>query len=574
MFASSRFGRIIRPDLVTTIRRFPVPAAAALAAMIVLILRIGEVLPRESNLDDEIVFGAFTAFATGAAGRIWFEARSRPVEIVLSQVMAVVLGLLAGLAWSSLWLTPVMLIAALTLVIVAAPGMSPEGTPIRFWTFNTRSAFALIVGALGAGLFVIGLWAILATLRSLFDLQISHRLVSYAGTVGFTLVLPIYWLSLQPMVLEIDDAEPQPDILLRAVAALTDFIFIPLLAIYAVILLIYAAKIAVSAAMPRGQIGWMVSVFLGLGYLTFLLALPKQSPLPRVRQLFRSAWPPATLVPAGMLGLALHERVSDYGITEDRYLIGIVALATVLLFAVWVARRRLDVRAVPVIAAGLLLIGAIGPFAARSMTVHSQAQRFVNILEASGELTNGRFDGERSTPWSSATQNDLRSIILLLDRRKALHLIAPTIGGDGGGSAEVLTARLGLNAKPAPAQPAALSYARIEDIVLTNNFAWVSSSLASGHPILFRVSGQPEYTVKIEGRHVVLSGQEGAFTFDLSAEPEHRKSPADPAPRLVRSDNSQAVLVFSDLRWKGSGEARAIDYLNGQLLLRSASKLQ
>jgi hypothetical protein len=372
MALSRRLSALVRPDLVTAAARFPAPVAMALLATVLIALSIEEVIPRNSERLERALYGAGAVFLAGVACGILLEG-GRAVWRVAGQLAAVALGTTAALALYSLWLMPPFLIASLALLVIAAPGFAAGGTPIRFWVFNVRSAFAALVGAVGAGAFVFGFWAILATLRALFDLSIPHRLVGHAAAVGFVLVLPLYWLAFQPRVQDLDAEEPPSDILLRAVVALTDFVFLPLLVIYTVILHAYAAKIAIEAALPRGQIGWMASIFLGLGYFVFLLAVPQLGRLARLRESFRLAWPPATLVPAGLLALALRERVQAYGVTEERYLIGVAAVMAVLLFLAWLPRRRLDPRLVPTVAAGLLLVAAAGPLSAPFQTARSQA---------------------------------------------------------------------------------------------------------------------------------------------------------------------------------------------------------
>lgn len=459
MSSPVRLGTILRPDLAAAIVRFPVPVGASLVATVLLILGIADRIPLQESEFEWALLGALITFLGGVAGQIWLESRGRVVETILSQLAALALGLSTALALFDPWLDPFVLTDALAVLVVAAPGLSPGGTPIRFWVFNTRSVLAGVVGVVGIGAFALGFWAIVATLQSLFGLeQLSDHLSYYAVAVGFAFVLPLYWLACQPKVLEIEDEEPQPDLLWRTVAGLADFVAIPLLAIYAVILhayaagilYIYATKITVDAAPLHKQVGWMVAIFLQLGYLTFLLAWPQQSPLPGLRRLFRLLWPPATIVPVGLLALALWERIETYGLIEERYQIALGALAACFLFIAWLPRRQLDARLVPAVVAGLLVIGSVGPFSARWVTVRSQAQRFVAILEASGELQDGRFDGERSTPWPRETRDDLRFIIGLLDERGSLHLIAPAVGEELAADRQELTTRLGLSRSDEP----------------------------------------------------------------------------------------------------------------------------
>lgn len=560
-----RFGAIVRPDLVTAAARFPTPVAAALLATVLVILRTEGIIPRGSELVDRALFGTATAFALGTAGRIWLEARGRAAALALAQLGAIAIGAGTASALFGLWLTPGMLLAALVLLVVSAPGLARGGTPVRFWTFNIRSAFAALVGVIGAGAFSLGIWAILATLRSLFDLPVPFRLASHAATIGFVLVLPLYWLAFQPRVLQIGAEEPSPDVLLRAIAALTDFVFIPLLAVYIVILHVYGVKIAIDGVLPRGQIGWMVSIFLGLGYAAFILALPRHSPLPALRNAFRLAWPPSTIVPVGLLALALRQRVQAYGITDDRYLLALVAVGAALLFLAWLPRRRTDVRLVPAVFAALLLVGAVGPLAARNMTVRSQAERFVAVLDASGYLTDGRFNGKQSTPWGQETRRDLQSIIALLEGRRALHLIAPVVGAEQAPLRGQIQARLGLD--PAAPTPIVAPYVRIDSDLLLGHFHMTGPSTRS---VVFKAPGSAEYTLAAEGRRLVLSGPEGPFAFDLSAEIAQVPGPEPNRTRLVRADDRRAVLILRHLRWEGSGEARALGSLSGEILIRHA----
>jgi hypothetical protein len=486
-----RFTAVLRPDVLAAATRFPIPTAAAALATVLTILMVEDVISHNSEPSERLLYGAAVAFVAGVAAAIWLDGRGRRTALA-GQLAALALGAYAGLILHSLWLTPPMLIAALASLTIAAPGFAPGGTAIRCWIYNIRSGFAALVGAVGIGAFVLGFWAILATLHSLFDLRIPDRLVAHAAAVGFLFVLPLFWLASQPGVQEVDEGETS-DSLPRAVAALTDFIFLPLLVAYAAILHAYAAKIAVDAVLPRGQIGWIVSTFLALGYAAFLLAVPRQSPLPRLRDSFRRAWPPATLLPVVLLALALRERVQAYGVTEERYLLAIVALAAALLVLFWAPKRRLDPRFPPAVAAGLLLIAAIGPAAARLVTVQSQANRLAALLQTSGDFANGRFEGKRTIPWGEEKRRDVQAMIFLLETRQALHLLAPVIGDELVANPRALSVRLRLEpqdvARP-QSSPAISPYVRINSDVLLGRF--VASEIAT-HPVVFRAPPAPDY---------------------------------------------------------------------------------
>lgn len=564
MSVPQRFATMVRPDLATVAGRFPVPAGAALVAAILIVLRLDEVIPRDDGPFERALYGSAIAFTAGLASGILLEGRG-VAAIIAGQLVSLAIGVGAALSMFSLWLTPPLLLASLALLAVAAPGFAAGGTTVRFWVLNLRSGFVALVGAVGTGAFVLGLGAILATLHSLFDIPVPDRLVAQAAAVSFVFLLPLYWLAFQPRVQDLGPEEPPRDILLRTVAALTDFIFLPLLVIYAIILHVYAAKIAISATLPRGQIGWMVSAFLSLGYLAFLLATPRQSPLPGLRGFFRIAWPPATLVPAVLLALALRERVQAYGVTEERYLIGIAAFAAVLLIVAWLPKRRLDPRLVPAAAAGLLLVAAVGPLSAQLVTAHSQSQRFVAMLDASGGFSGCRSGEERPTSWSPEARSDLQSVVRVLERRRGLHLIAPHVGLPPTATARELSACLGLERPPSPGVPPPIlqsvaGYVRIGSDVLLGPFFSGMTQM-----VVFRAPDGPDYTFRVEHRRAVLSGPAGTFLFDLSDEPPIELGSH---PRVVRAEDSRAVLIVRGLRWDGTDEARTPGLLSGEILLR------
>lgn len=382
--------------------------------------------------------------------------------------------------------------------------------------------------------------------------------------IGLAFLLPLYWLALQPRAIDDVASQPQPDIMQRAVAALTNFAFLPLLALYAVILHVYGLKIAVDAALPRNQIGWFVSLFLALGYAGYVLSFSPTSLLPAPRRWFQLLWPPATLAPIVLLGLALRERIAAYGVTEDRAVIVAAAFAAALLLLVWLPRRRLDPRLVPLAFGALLVVVGIGPLSARLVSVHSQASRLVAILGASGELRDGRFDGERSTPWSTEARRALDSIIWLLERHRALGLLVPVMGDKAPERAQDVRERLALSLV-APTPPQVRRLVRVDADLVSDSFALGQH----GRHVLFRAPGLPDLDLRTEGVRLVLTGPAGSYAFDLSGlPPQAGLSGATDSPSVVRADDPRAVLLVHEQRTSGTGDARRIDYLRGSMLLR------
>lgn len=558
---------LARADLVAALVRFPVAVAAAAIGTSLVLLRTGTVIPANDAFH-QALYGLSAAFLAGAAFSLALDGRGRRAAAG-GQIAAVAAGLGVGSFAHELWLSYPHVMVALTAFLMAAPGLALGATPIRFWTHNIRSGFAALIGLAGMGVAVLGVFAILWTLGSLFDLRIPDTVHAQVMVVGLGLLLPLYWLAFQPRPGGMEAGEPKPDILLRTVAALVDFAFVPLLLAYAVILHAYGARIAVEGALPRNQVGWFVSVFLALGYLVFLLSFSSSSPLPRLRRLFRLAWPRLTLAPVVLLALALRARVVAYGVTEERVLVGVVALAAALLFAAWCVQRRLDPRLVPLTFGTLALLVAVGPLSAKRLTVQSQSARFVAILEGSGALKGSRYDAAWSGPWSAGTESELQSIVTLLDRHRALDRLAPVMGAAVPLTGQNLRERLALLPRPLPARPEQRALVAIGPDVLLDEFQFRGRS----PHVTFRAPGLPGFDLRVDGLRLVLTGPGGPFTFDLADQPAPagRSAGTGPVP-VVPADDPRAVLILRDYRIAGTGEARRIGDLTGAILVRDAAR--
>jgi len=152
------------------------------------------------------------------------------------------------------------------------------------------------------------------------------------------------------------------------------------------------AQIVIRREWPRGTVGYLVSVFSVLGMLALLFVHPireaSSSRWVRVyaRRFYLSLFPLVAL-----LILGTWRRVSEYGITEKRYLLlalGIWIAGVALYFLV---SRRRDIRAIPISLCGLALLASVGPWSAASVSRADQVARLRGVLERHGLLRGGKI---------------------------------------------------------------------------------------------------------------------------------------------------------------------------------------
>ncbi len=195
------------------------------------------------------------------------------------------------------------------------------------WLFNLRFGLAALLAIVVAVAFAAGLSAIVGALDFLFGVSVSNTYEHIWATAIFT-DGPLYGLSLMPTDIDEEvDIEAQKGTLLeRGVSVLVNYVLVPVIAVYALMLHAYAVKIVLEQALPKGNVATMVSVFAVGGTGAWLIAWPWREKGTLLLRLFMRGWFWFTIVPAILLVIAIWRRVADYGVTPDRYGIAIIAV--------------------------------------------------------------------------------------------------------------------------------------------------------------------------------------------------------------------------------------------------------
>ncbi|MCO0638408.1 DUF4153 domain-containing protein, partial [Lutimaribacter sp. EGI FJ00014] len=148
------------------------------------------------------------------------------------------------------------------------------------------------------------------------------------------------------------------------------------------ILHLYALKIAVTREVPEGQIGWLVLAY-GLCLFGALLIINPFFDRARApTRAFLRLWPFFLPVPLALLFYALALRVGEYGITPDRFLLGLFGSVMAIVLALQLfPRLRGDIRLIAGLPVAALILGSFGPQGALGVSLRSQASRFLEIVQ-------------------------------------------------------------------------------------------------------------------------------------------------------------------------------------------------
>jgi hypothetical protein len=554
-----------RPDLLWAGQRYPLPILASLLATAwVLLEEFNRPLarefvpyPQEIKVTVSLIAAFFAAtaaeFATARLGSLWRWA---------AQAAAFLLGLGIFLSFDPkhLGVTGLPFLAALICLMSLAAGYAARKGTTGFWLANARLAFILMVGAVALAVAILGGGTILAAIEALLDIKteaIGLALLITASWFG----LPLFWLSLA----RFDDLEPaKGNLLLRVLGAVTDALLIPLMLVFAAVIHLYAARIAILGELPRGQIGWVVPAYLLAGYVTFLLAYGPEALLPRVRAFFSRFWVWGTLIPILLLALAIAERIQAYGWTEERHALVLVTIGGTALAAFALIRRPLDIRLVPLMGGVLLLVMAVGPLSALNVSIRSQTARARAILAS---VPPERWATEEDGRLSDRQKQDLFSAVQFLSRRTSpeLETLAPVwpqaLSKDITALRTVL--RAGERRQVSLVFPEGEKVIVLETLTLleTPYFRWTHEPQTLG-------SGPLSFSLHAQGHFLEVSGAGATTRFDLSPLLTLNETADTASNPVLRSiDGRKGDLIVMQFGRKEGPDGAELQHLSARIVL-------
>lgn len=382
-----------------TAARFPLVLATALVATVAAIAAIQSgTHPEMERLVATAALGLPLFFAT----TILAERSGSSVPVKWLAPLAGVAALVAFWALWNDWSSPIQalhlaqLAIAFHLLASLAPYMGRRGTG-GFWQYNRILLLRFITAGIYSAVLFAGLAIALLAMNKLFGMHVPER--SYAHLWLVIAFIFQSWFFLAGVPEDFAALERLSDYP-AGLRVFTQYVLVPLVALYLTILTIYFAKVLLTRQWPNGWIGYLVSSVAGAGILSWLLVYPLEDDRDYawVKTFTRGFY--VALMPAiVMLWLAIYKRVAAYGVTEPRYFL-IVLSVWLGGIAVWytVTRSR-NIKVIPASLCALALLTLAGPTGAYAVSRASQVGRLESILARNGLLENGRLrTGQRDVP--------------------------------------------------------------------------------------------------------------------------------------------------------------------------------
>ena len=371
-----------------TVQRFPLSVLCMLGTFVVALAEIHEIVDLDDDTMGRLVLISSSLYLWFGISRLISEGKQVSGAIGKALPYVVAAGIIALFALSPLyWVHYFLVLPALLLGVTIAPYLSGDDDG-SFWQFNRNLWLGVAISFLAAWLFCGGLMMALGAIDHLFSVNVPDELYADIGVFALTILGPIYALSRVPAKFDYSEDKIEAPVGLRFIA---NWVSVPIVFIYLLILYAYFIKILVTGEVPNGYLAYMITGFVGSGVLTYLIAWPlrgREGGLPQL-QLFYKIFFPALFVPVGFHFFAIWERIGAYGITEQRYVLMISAF-WFLIIAIARSLPSIPLKVIPASLCVLLALASFGPWGAVSVSGQSQFGRLENLLNKHELLEDGQ----------------------------------------------------------------------------------------------------------------------------------------------------------------------------------------
>lgn len=263
-------------------------------------------------------------------------------------------------------------------LLVAFAPFIRKGTLNGFWQFNKTLFLRFLTSGLYASVLYGGLAIALVSINGLFNVQISSSTYMRLMAVVFSGFMTVFFLAGVPKDFEaLDKEEFYP----KGLKIFTQYVLIPLMTVYLLILLVYEVKIIINWQLPKGLVSSLILGYAIFGVLSLLLIYP-------IREKAGNGWIKlfskffyVMMIPlVVLLLLAIWKRVGNYGITESRYVLAVLSLWLLFITGYFLLVKVQNIKLIPISLCILSILAVYGPQSASSVSKHAQVNRLKKLF--------------------------------------------------------------------------------------------------------------------------------------------------------------------------------------------------
>ncbi|RMZ59947.1 DUF4153 domain-containing protein [Chryseobacterium nematophagum] len=286
---------------------------------------------------------------------------------------------------------------------------------LSFWQYNKNLFVNIFLTAIFTGVLTIGVELAILAIDKLFDFKFHDNL--YTNTFYILSIFGscfIFLLFNEKGLHTLEKEGSYPNIL----KFFTQFILIPLLLIYVVILYFYSIKIVINWELPRGWVSYLVLAYSIIGILALLLVHPlKEENAKSWVKIFSKAFYYTIIPLIVLLFVAIFTRILEYGYTEPRYFILILAVWLLSIVSYFILNKKSNIKFIPISLFVFGIFSLVFPYLnAFSVAKRSQKSELQKILNENKLVKEGKINFQKNI--TDAVANEIADKFEFLAKRK------------------------------------------------------------------------------------------------------------------------------------------------------------
>jgi hypothetical protein len=258
-----------------------------------------------------------------------------------------------------------------------------------FWQYNKILFLRILTAELYSGVLYSGLALALLAIEKLFRINVDYKY--YLDLWVILAGLFNTWFFLGGFPADYASLEKRTDYP-KGLKIFTQYVLLPIITIYLLILYAYMGRILIMAQWP---IGWVSNLVLGFsvaGILSLLLIHPVRDEAGnKWIGIFSKFFYFALLPLLILLFFAISRRIRDYGITESRYFVLLLALWLGFIAIYFLASSAKNIKTIPLSLCLIAFLCSFGPWGAFQVSIASQRHRLDKLFEKNNMLVDGKL---------------------------------------------------------------------------------------------------------------------------------------------------------------------------------------
>jgi hypothetical protein len=259
--------------------------------------------------------------------------------------------------------------------------------PNGFWQYNRALFLRFLTAGIYSAVLFVGLALALAALDNLLGVSVPDE--SYFRLLVAIAFVFNTWFFAAGVPADLPALEGYTDYP-KGLRVFAQFILVPLVIVYLLIVTAYLGRVIVTRVWPSGWTGYLVSALATVGILAILLVHPERERKDQPWIEIYARWFYVGLFPSIiMLLMAIWQRIGQYGITERRYLLSVLALWLLGIAIYYALTRSRNIKWIPTTLAMVAFFTFLGPWSVYDVSRASQRGRLQGLLETHGLLVDG-----------------------------------------------------------------------------------------------------------------------------------------------------------------------------------------